>query len=247
MKRTALVVLGLIVMAALCSGCVVAESKYLKKVNEADELTGRATALAAENDDLKNRIKTLAEQREDFRLKVSVLETENARLKDNLAEATRKTSEVEKESNTYQRLLGEMKDEIDKGQITIRELKGKLTMDVVDKILFDSGEAKVKKEGLKVLDRVADILKNVDDKNIRIEGHTDNVKIIGRLALVYPTNWELSAARAINVSRYLQEKGIAPAVLSATAFGEYQPVADNATAEGRAKNRRIAIILQPKD
>ena len=94
---------------------------------------------------------------------------------------------------------------------------------------------------------MADILKNVDDKNIRIEGHTDNVKIIGRLALVYPTNWELSAARAINVSRYLQEKGIAPAVLSATAFGEYQPVADNATAEGRAKNRRIAIILQPKD
>jgi chemotaxis protein MotB len=120
-------------------------------------------------------------------------------------------------------------------------------MDVVDKILFASGEAKVKKEGLEVLKRVVDILKNMKDKNIRIEGHTDNVKIAGHLIRVYPTNWELSAARALNVTRYLQEQGIDPKIISATAFGEYQPLADNDTPEGRAKNRRIAIILLPKD
>jgi len=118
---------------------------------------------------------------------------------------------------------------------------------VVDKILFASGETKVKQEGLDVLSRVVEILKTVKDKNIRVEGHTDNVRITSRLARVYPTNWELSAARAINVSRYLEEQGIDPKILSATAFGEYQPVADNATPEGRAKNRRIAIILLPKD
>jgi len=140
-----------------------------------------------------------------------------------------------------------MKGEISKGQITITELKGKLTMDVVDKILFASGESAVKKEGLDVLQRVVEILKTVKDKNIRIEGHTDNVKITTKLAKVYPTNWELSAARAINVSKYLQQQGIDPKILSATAFGEYQPLADNSTAEGRAKNRRIAIILLPKE
>jgi chemotaxis protein MotB len=140
-----------------------------------------------------------------------------------------------------------MKGEIAKGQITITELKGKLTMDVVDKILFDSGEAVVKEEGLAVLKRVVDILKNVKDKNIRVEGHTDNVKIIGRLAKTYATNWDLSYARAINVTKYLQQEGIDPKVLSATAFGEYQPIADNSTPEGRAKNRRIAIILLPKE
>ncbi|MGD0280281.1 MAG: OmpA family protein, partial [Smithella sp.] len=153
----------------------------------------------------------------------------------------------EKQSDTYKNLLQEMKGEIAQGQITITELKGKLTMDVVDKILFDSGEASVKKEGLDVLKRVVDILKNVKDKNIRIEGHTDNVPIAGKLAKVYPTNWELSAARAINVAKYLQQQGIDPKILSSTAFSEYQPLADNDTPEGRAKNRRIAIILLPKD
>ena len=105
----------------------------------------------------------------------------------------------------------------------------------------------IKKEGLAVLKRVVEISKKVKDKNIRIEGHTDNVKITSRLAKVYPTNWELSAARAINVLKYLQQQGIDPKILSATAFGEYQPLADNSIAEGRAKNRRIAIILLPQE
>jgi chemotaxis protein MotB len=143
--------------------------------------------------------------------------------------------------------MQEMKGEIAEGQVAITELKGKLTMDVVDKILFASGESAVKKEGLAVLKRVVDILKNVKDKNIRIEGHTDNVKITSRLAKVYPTNWELSAARAINVTKYLQQQGIDPQILAAIAFGEFQPLADNSTPEGRAKNRRIAIILLPKE
>ena len=140
-----------------------------------------------------------------------------------------------------------MKEEIEQGQIVITELKGKLTVDVVDKILFDSGQAEIKPEGLAVLKRVVDILITVTDKTIRVEGHTDNVPIKGALAKRYPTNWELSAARAITVTRYLEKEGLDPALLSAAAFGEYQPVADNETAEGRAKNRRIAIILLPKE
>jgi len=171
---------------------------------------------------------------------------ENLVLKDSAAKLEKETQKAEETSNTYKQLIQEMKGEIAKGQITITELKGKLTMDVVDKILFDSGEAKVKREGLAVLQRVVDILKNVRDKNIRIEGHTDNVPIAPRLAMSYPTNWELAAARAINVARYLQERGIDPLILSAAAYGEYQPVADNSTPEGRAKNRRIAIILLPQ-
>jgi chemotaxis protein MotB len=87
----------------------------------------------------------------------------------------------------------------------------------------------------------------VDDKAIRIEGHTDAIPISGSLAQRYPTNWELSAARAINVARYLQKEAINPALLSAAGFGEFKPVADNATVEGRAKNRRIEIVLVPKD
>jgi chemotaxis protein MotB len=140
-----------------------------------------------------------------------------------------------------------MKQEISQGQVTISELKGKLTVNMVDAILFDSGKAEVKPEGLTVLQKVVDILKNVKDKAIRIEGHTDNVQIVGALTRKYPTNWELSAARAINVTRYLQQQGIDAASLGAVAYGEFKPVADNGTDAGRAKNRRIEIVLVPKE
>jgi chemotaxis protein MotB len=286
MKRITYLFISIFVLALFCSGCLVMESTYMKKSQEADNLTkelanlnGRYKALADENTALKDQIKKLngdltamttdrdqmKGQRDDLdnllkaksddlskaitesRKKVADLEAENKKLKDNVVQLQAKSQEVEKQSNTYKELMQEMKGEIAEGQVAITELKGKLTMDVVDKILFASGESAVKKEGLAVLKRVVDILKNVKDKNIRIEGHTDNVKITSRLAKVYPTNWELSAARAINVTKYLQQQGIDPQILAAIAFGEFQPLADNSTPEGRAKNRRIAIILLPKE
>lgn len=86
------------------------------------------------------------------------------------------------------------------------------------------------------------------EKNNRIEGHTDNVPIGPRLKARYPTNWELGAARAVNVARFLQgEAGIDPLRLSAVSYGQYRPVASNKTAAGRARNRRIEIILIDRD
>src|SRR5437879_12720823 len=126
-------------------------------------------------------------------------------------------------------------------------LKRQLTVNMVEAILFDSGKAEVKQEGLVVLGKVIEILKTVNDKSIRIEGHTDNKPIVAPLTQRYPTNWELSAARSINVARYLRKQGLHPAKLSAAAFGEFKSVADNATSEGRAKNRRIEIVLVPKE
>jgi chemotaxis protein MotB len=251
MKKNIHLFVSIFVMALFCSGCLVAESKYIKKVEEADNLSKELATVKGQRDeldkDLKSKTDDLSKTAAEKRQKIADLEAENSKLKDNVAQLMKKSQEVEAASQTYKELLREMKGEIAQGQVTITELKGKLTMDVVDKILFASGESAVKKEGLAVLKRVVEILKNVKDKNIRIEGHTDNVKITSRLAKVYPTNWELSAARAINVSKYLQQQGIDPKILSATAFGEYQPLADNSTAEGRAKNRRIAIILLPKE
>lgn len=171
-------------------------------------------------------------------------ETENRRLKDEMVRVQKiKELEVQKTSKTYEELLEKMKGEISKGEITISELKGKLTVNLVESVLFDSVKAEVKPGGRAVLQKVVEILNTLKDKAIRIEGHTDNVQIGGDLARRYPTNWELSAARAINVTRYLQQQGIDPHLLSAVAHGEYRPVASNDTEEGRAKNRRIEIIL----
>ena len=184
----------------------------------------------------------------ELRQRLSAIESENIRLAQELSDAQKAREEKVREvSSTYEQLVDKMKSEIAKGQVTISELQGRLTVNMVDAILFDSGRAEVKPEGLVVLGKVIEILKSVNDKAIRIEGHTDAIPISGSLAQRYPTNWELSAARAINVARYLQKQAINPAQLSAAGFGEFKPVADNATVEGRAKNRRIEIVLVPKD
>jgi chemotaxis protein MotB len=213
-------------------------------------LQAEKESLTAERNDLDARLNTLKEETnrtiEEQRNRNTELEGDKQMLVESIALLKKsKEAEVKTVSKTYEELLAEMKGEIEQGQIAITELQGKLTVNVLDKILFDSGQAKVKPEGLAVLKRVVEILMTVTDKVIRIEGHTDNIPIAGALAKRYPTNWELSATRAINVTRYLEKEGIDPSILSAAAFGEYQPVAENDTPEGRAKNRRIAIILLP--
>lgn len=215
-------------------------------------VTGQRDKLSQDRDELneilRSRTDSLSQNVFEMRKKMSELEEENAHLqRENARLARAKEEQVQKVSSTYEDLLEKMKVEIAQGQVTISELKGKLSVKLVDAILFDSGRAEVKPAGLGVLRKVVSGLKNVTDKSIRIEGHTDNVPISAGLAKRFPTNWELSAARALNVTRYLQEQGIDPALLSAVARGEYDPVADNAAPEGRAKNRRIEINLVERE
>jgi chemotaxis protein MotB len=216
------------------------------------DMTSERDALATGKKGLEQSLRSTSDTKNqrigELSQKITELETENKRLNEQLTQLQKqKELEVQKTSRTYEDLLEHMKGEISKGEVTISELKGKLTVNLVESVLFDSGRAEVKPEGLVVLRKVVDILANVKDKAIRIEGHTDNVPITGALARRYPTNWELSAARAINVTRYLQLQGIDPALLAAVAYGEYKPIASNDTDEGRARNRRIEIGLISKE
>jgi chemotaxis protein MotB len=157
-----------------------------------------------------------------------------------------KQSEIQNVQTTKDSLISEMQEEIQKNQIQITQMADKLKLSIVDKILFPSGESAISPEGLKVLERIGNILKNAQGKAVRVEGHTDNVPIGGNLKSKFPTNWELSTARAVNVIRLLQEKvGMDPKRLEAAGLGEYRPVAPNDTREGRAQNRRIEIYLLP--
>jgi chemotaxis protein MotB len=158
-----------------------------------------------------------------------------------------KEVEISRLTDTYDRLVADMKEEIEMGQIKITQLYDRLSVSMVDKILFPSGEADITPEGLEILERVGSVLKNTQNKIIRVEGHTDNVQIHPRLQKKFPTNWELSTARATNVVRFLQEKiGIEPVHLQAIGMSEYHPVASNKTEEGRSQNRRIEINLLPE-
>jgi chemotaxis protein MotB len=269
MHKTFLTITALALVPLGATACV-SKSEYTKAVQSAEV---QYNALEAQNARLKSDLADAGKRNEqltaeqaqlertlalksgelgksivDLRQRVNGLEGDNGRLTRELSEANKAREEKVREvSSTYDQLVTKMKSEIDKGQVTISELKGKLTVNMVEAILFDSGKAEVKQEGLVVLGKVIEILKTVNDKSIRIEGHTDNKPIVGPLTQRYPTNWELSAARSINIARYLQKQGIEPAKLSAAAFGEFKSVAANATAEGRAKNRRIEIVLVPKE
>lgn len=216
---------------------MVTESTYLKKVDEADSLEKSLAVCEQTGSEQAARIAALEKQRDA--------------LARQLEEQKKKVVQVEtvkeQTSKTYAQMIEKMKSEIAEGQVTITELKGRLTVNMVDAILFDSGKADIKPEGRQVLQKVAEVIGQVEDKAIRVEGHTDNVKISAALARAFASNWELSAARALNVARYLQRLGVDPALLSAAAYGEHRPVSENEPPEGRARNRRIEIVLVPRD
>ncbi len=232
----------------LMSGCV-SSAKYdlLNKQVETlsaqkGDLDGQVKKLAADVDTLKKENEALQKDKESLQEDKDALQ---AKVSD-LSSRAEKAEQLEKTTQTYQDLTKKLEKEIQEGQIQITEMKNRLTMTMVDKILFPSGSAEIGKKGKAVLDKVTAILKDVKDKRIQVEGHTDNVKIVSSLKAKFPTNWELSTARATEVVRYLQESGgIDPKLLSATGYSEYQPVASNDTDEGKQKNRRIEIVLLP--
>ncbi|MFH0925373.1 MAG: Rnase Y domain-containing protein [bacterium] len=227
-----------------------AEKRELEKLLQAksDELSMSIVDLRKRNEEFGKKNKELESKKIKLEKSIEEKAEEINQLKQKIANLEKiKEKEVQEVSKTYGEMIKKMKSEVAQGQVTITELKGKLTVNLLDAILFDSGEAEIKPEGLTVLTKVIDVLKGVSDKAIRVEGHTDNVKISGALIKKYPTNWELSSARSINVVKYLQNQGLDPNVLSVAAFSEYKPVASNDTREERAKNRRIEIILVPKE
>lgn len=159
-----------------------------------------------------------------------------------------KELELSKVKQSYENLASSLKSEIQAGEVKLTQLQGKLTVQLVDKILFDSGSDDIKPAGRKVLARIGKLLNEVQDKDLRIEGHTDNIPISDELRSRFASNWELSTARATAVARYLQDAAkVEPKRLSAAGFGEYRPVAPNDKPESRALNRRIEIVLIPRE
>lgn len=151
--------------------------------------------------------------------------------------------QIEVATNSQQRLETEMRGALESRDVAISELRGSLTVTILDRILFDSGDARLKPEGMQVLDKVAKVLAHYTNRPVQVFGHTDNVPI----HVKYPSNWELSTARAVAAVRYLTEHaGVEPGRLSAVGCGEFQPIAPNDRAEGRSRNRRIALVVLPE-
>jgi chemotaxis protein MotB len=180
--------------------------------------------------------------------RLSKLEAECAKVAGELKQTL---SEKEKIESELKRVQGELsrslEPEIQTGNVRLRRRGQELVLDLADEILFDKGQAEVSEGGHKVLGEVAKSLIGLPNYSIQVAGHTDGTRVITpATAERFPTNWELSTARATNVVRFLHERGKIPGNrLAAAGFAEYKPSASNATEEGRRKNRRIEVLLVP--
>ncbi len=257
-------------VALSLSGCVSLDT-FKKKEAEAnrfrqdweDEVAKRAvlqekiTTMQAQLDTLVADVNSL---REKIRADEGTLVTKEGELRaardrllelqalvDELSKSKKKLeaakAELEKKSGEYEQLASALRGEIDAGRVELMELRGRTTVKMKDKILFASGSAVIGADGRVALRKVADALRDLKAKVIRVEGHTDNVPTSPTGP--FPTNWELSAARSLAVVHFLQETGVDPTRLSGASYSEYQPVGANDTPDGRSQNRRIEIVLVP--
>ncbi len=202
--------------------------------------------------DKKHQVDQASADLAQARTMVAKSDTEAAALRDTLSQTQARVAELQKEKDTalqsHKTLEDEMRAALESKDVTISQLQGKLTVNILDRVLFDSGEADLKPDGQEVLRKVAAVLAQHPTLKLHVIGHTDNVPIRAGAHARFATNWELSAGRALAAVRFLSEKaGVDPRRLGAIGYGEFRPVADNATAEGRAHNRRIEITILPEE
>ena len=235
--------LGSTVAALALAGCVTQETFDKAQGEKAQEIS----ALQAQRAALDQQLRDVQREKTSLENDRAALERQQAQLRaqnEALEAQKQQLLSASKQSQAqYDTLVSDLNQELQKGQLQVRRYKDMLTVDVAEQLFFDSGRATLKETGKEVLKKVADAMKSYGDKAIRVVGHTDNVPITGGLQKVFPSNWELSAARATTVVRFLQDAGIEPERLMATGRAEYAPVASNDSAEGRQKNRRIEITL----
>ena len=236
------------------AACGIPEEKYKAALDEGartraalDDQTSRAKDLEAkladtqaQLADARARLSATAAEAEQQRGKATALAQSKAELEAAASRLAAEKSALEKKSAEYESLSRSLSGEIQAGRVQISELRGKMTVRLAEKVLFPSGSATLAKAGKVTLGKVADAFKDLKDRIVRVEGHTDDVPIH---SAAFPSNWELSAARAIAVVRFLQDQGVDPAKLAAAGYGEWRPIAGNDTPEGRAQNRRIEITL----
>jgi chemotaxis protein MotB len=150
--------------------------------------------------------------------------------------------EVRERNRIYEEVIGRFQSLIDGGQLTVAIVRGRMVIQLPQDILFQSGSATLAREGRETLAQVGRVLAELSDRTFQVEGHTDNVPISTER---FPSNWELSTARALSVVRLLVEQGVPPTSLSGAGYGEFQPVASNEDRDGRRLNRRIEIVMLP--
>lgn len=192
--------------------------------------------LIAERDRIQQALATMTDER--TRLSMSVEEMKKA-----MGELSARKAEADRRIAEFRGLVDRFKKLIDAGKLRVKIVEGRMVVELATDILFPSGSALLSKDGKAAIVEVAAVLKDIPDRRFQVEGHTDDVPIKGHA--LYATNWELAAARAINVVKALVEGQMPPERLSAASYSQFKPAQANDSKEGKAANRRIEIVLVP--
>jgi chemotaxis protein MotB len=246
--------LVLAVLAALAGGCV-SSGKFEQKQHEAD---GYAKELATQRDEgqrlaaelEKSRTDLLAAQKESEGLRVGRDQAERSLAAEREKLATTKRADLDRQQKEFEDARKSLQEQISKGDVELKRFRDRVIFGMSERVLFPSGSATLGRSGNEALKKVASAIQDMLGKAeaegrhrlVRVEGHTDNVPIATER---FPSNWELSSARATAVVRFLEGAGLPREKIWAAGFGEMWPVATNTTSEGRARNRRIEVVLVP--
>ncbi len=244
---------GLVVM--VMSGCVSQEEyeSALKKIKDLEKELGdleelrkfdqiRIDELGADNATMLAKLEQLGVKLSDLSGELSGAMADIDAKQKLIEEMKKKQEQATKRLATLKDMLAKFKALIEGGKLKVKIKNGKMMLELPSAILFESGQADLSEEGQKTLAEVAAVLSTIGDREFQVAGHTDDVPIKGKK---FPSNWELSSARAVAVVKFLQEHGVSPENLSAAGYSEYQPTASNDSEDGKAQNRRIEITLMP--
>ena len=253
MNRHIHIGIAMLVVGFAASGCVsnsTFEKMQADKNSEIASLEQEKASLEQEKSSLEDLKATLEKQRAALEEEKAALEQKNMASQQQVGSLQQEKDALlaasQQRQQQYDALVKTLSSEVQKGQLQVKQYQNMLSVDLAEQIFFDSGRATLKPAGKKILKKVGDALKGYENKVIRVVGHTDNVPIAKSLQDKFPSNWELSVARATTVVRFLQDTGVPPERMVASGRGEYDPVASNDTEEGRQKNRRIEIMLIDK-
>jgi chemotaxis protein MotB len=230
------------------SGCGVSRADYQTKAEEAEASKKQAALVGAQASQLQQQLAASQQQSDQLKEALGLAQSQaiTDEQKAHLEEAKRAMQEAQERGKLVEDLQAKFKRMIDAGHLKVTTRHGRAVLQLHNDVLFGVGEAEVKPDGKPTIAEVASTLKQVGPKRFQVAGHTDSAPITTDKKKEFPTNWELSAARAIAVVKLLVAQGVDPSMLSAAGYGPYDPVASNATPEGEAKNRRIEITLVPR-
>lgn len=220
---------------------------WTKKTQEsetkASDLDSRLTSAMSQNSALVDKVNAMGQNVEQLLGEKDTLDAERQKLNAELQELRRMQTAAEARNAEYKRLIGKLAKMIDAGSLEVKIRKGRMLVTMSSDVLFSAGRAKLKPEAVEAIKELAATIAQFPERKFQVVGHSDPTPMH---TARFPSNWELSSQRAIEVVRVMIEAGVPPEMLSAAGSAEFDPVVGNETEEEMAMNRRVELVFVPK-